>query len=906
MTQPQQQFHQNHVVASAYAQRGWKVLPLHSVDERGKCTCNKDCDSPGKHPRTQNGVKDATNQTALVDYYWGLYRGANVGIATGAESGLVVVDIDPGHGGDITLLEQQYGALPRSMRVTTGSGGEHIYLAYPAAYEVRNTQNQDASWTGIDIRGEGGYVVAPPSLHATGGVYEWLDNDFDNGLAVDTIPAAWRDGLAKGTRRSTTPTPTPGERIVEGARNQYLASLGGSLRRYGASQEEIQAAILMANENRCSPPLGEDEALRIGLSMSRYEPEPDAALEVPEVAHTLVQALCEEVKSDPGAPFKRVNLRALALLQEEDPAAFHTAWAVFKKAGTMVGALKKEMSKQKKIEAQNALPTPEAIEDAPISLSIPDKWSVTSNGVYGINPETGVLERVLPVPLWLTKRLRSIDTGEERIELVWKRDGGMQRLVADSSIVFNSRTLTSLRDHGLPVSSESSGKTVKFLSDLEAQNLDTIPLERCTERAGWISAGRFFPGLADDVTFAPQDRSMIHAFSAHGDYEEWKRGVLAMRNKYPLLRLQLAASFAAPLLKLTGHRNFILHLWGDSGSGKTATLRTALSVWGSRGLMSTFHATVLGLQNRAQMMCDVPFGINERQVGAKNLDTTLYALCEGVGKVQGAKSGGNRALQFWRSIILTNGEEPLTKTQSMQGTRTRAIELEGTPIRDEQDAMAIYDIVDKHFGHAGPAFVAELASLEVDELSALRTRMSEACAHEAEDRTVTHIQALTLVCVADYLASKWVFDLDDETAWNQAVLLGWFALEQTDTKVELSAVDRAYDLVRGLFYMNRHRFRDEADNVEKWGYVDGDTVWFVTAALEREIQNAGHSYRASLRQLNRDSLLESEIRAGKVRFGIRKRGSTFNGIKMVGAEDLLSTQKPGLAGVSWGVSSAES
>lgn len=160
--------------ALAYAARGWQAFPLQTVIN-GACTCARgaECGNPGKHPRVAGGVHSATTDEATIRAWWEQWPAANVGIATGAASGLVVLDVDPRHGGDTSLaiLESQVGALPRTLVVRTGSGGLHIYFKAPSR-PVRNSASKLGA--GLDIRAEGGYVVAPPSRHQAGGVYEWL------------------------------------------------------------------------------------------------------------------------------------------------------------------------------------------------------------------------------------------------------------------------------------------------------------------------------------------------------------------------------------------------------------------------------------------------------------------------------------------------------------------------------------------------------------------------------------------------------------------------------------------------------------------------------------------------------------------------------------------------------------
>ena len=144
--------------ALAYARRGVPVFP---------------CEPGGKRPLTPSGFWDATTDARRVRAWWGRWPRANVGVPTGGRSGLLVLDVDPRGGGPESLaaLERENGQLPKTARARTGGGGLHVFFRYPADKEVRNS----AGWPGpgLDVRGEGGYVVVPPSR--TGSAYGWLD-----------------------------------------------------------------------------------------------------------------------------------------------------------------------------------------------------------------------------------------------------------------------------------------------------------------------------------------------------------------------------------------------------------------------------------------------------------------------------------------------------------------------------------------------------------------------------------------------------------------------------------------------------------------------------------------------------------------------------------------------------------
>jgi Bifunctional DNA primase/polymerase, N-terminal len=155
--------------ALAFARRGLKVLPLHWPADDGKCSCaRQDCTSPAKHPLTTHGLHDASADEDLIINWWRRWADANVGILTG--DGLVVLDVD-GDDGERSLkaLQARGLSLADVPEVQTGRGRQFYFSSEsPVGNSVRKLG------PGLDIRGEGGYVVAPPSRHISGAVYKWV------------------------------------------------------------------------------------------------------------------------------------------------------------------------------------------------------------------------------------------------------------------------------------------------------------------------------------------------------------------------------------------------------------------------------------------------------------------------------------------------------------------------------------------------------------------------------------------------------------------------------------------------------------------------------------------------------------------------------------------------------------
>jgi hypothetical protein len=270
-----------------YARRGWPVFPLFEPIVDG-CSCGAPgCSSAGKHPRTRRGLKDATTDQATIQKWWNDWPSAGIGIPTGKPAGFIVLDIDPEHGGEASLLDlvRKHGSLPDTVQVLTGGGGEHYFFKRPSG----GARNRTGVFDGIDVRGDGGYVVAPPSLHATGNRHEWEVSSHPGDIPFAELPDWLGDviGGSAPSRNGSNPNSRQGsEPIQAGKRNQTLASLAGTMRRRGMTGEAIQAALRAENESRCCPPLSSSEVDTIAASIARYDP--DYIASKPTATHRVV------------------------------------------------------------------------------------------------------------------------------------------------------------------------------------------------------------------------------------------------------------------------------------------------------------------------------------------------------------------------------------------------------------------------------------------------------------------------------------------------------------------------------------------------------------------------------------------------------------------------------------------
>jgi hypothetical protein len=206
---------------------------------------------------------------------------ANLAIVTGAVSGLAVLDVDPRHGGIASLArwECDHGALPHSVEAQTGGGGRHLYFEHPGG-ELRSRVGLAP---GLDLRADGGLVVAPPSLHPTGGRYRWLPGRAPDEAHPAPIPG-WLLEIARGETPGQAP-PLQGwrrrvhEAVPEGRRNDTIASFTGHLLWHGIDPVVARELLRCWNRTHCRPPLSDHEVTRTVESITRahFRPHEDPA-----------------------------------------------------------------------------------------------------------------------------------------------------------------------------------------------------------------------------------------------------------------------------------------------------------------------------------------------------------------------------------------------------------------------------------------------------------------------------------------------------------------------------------------------------------------------------------------------------------------------------------------------------
>ena len=530
---------------------------------------------------------------------------------------------------------------------------------------------------------------------------------------------------------------------------------------------------------------------------------------------------------------------------------------------------------------------PEAIQGAPVNLRQPEGWLYSEKGISHIDEKKCTPTLVCRTPIILTQRLKSLETGEEKMEIAFKRDGVWHKAIFPRSTIFTARGITVLADLGCTVTSENAKMVVRFLSALEAENIDIINKSDATSTFGWQPGKRFIPGREQGIVLDidPSQKGMATAYCQVGEEKKWIETMAPHRCR-DKFRFILAASFAAPLLRILHQRIFFVYNWGGSKGGKTAALKAALSAWGDpERLMVNFNATQVGLERTASFYCDLPLGIDERQLAGRNqegLEKTVYMIASGTGKIRGSKGGGLQATHQWRTVALATGEEPMSTETTQTGVSTRVLEIYGGPFENEKDAGRMHQESCMNYGWHGPAFVNRLIGLDERQITDKYEEMLKYVSQIADGKSGSHVSGISAVALADAMIDSWFFqqeveenvdnsnkeqrDVDNvldilQESWERAKQMAAAILKEQVNSDVGDVNENALQFVVDWVLQNRLYFGEKAIGTCLGTFSEsGNTVYIFPSALNQALTKAGYSPRKTLKYMADRDLIASQER----------------------------------------------
>lgn len=368
-----------------------------------------------------------------------------------------------------------------------------------------------------------------------------------------------------------------------------------------------------------------------------------------------------------------------------------------------------------------------------------------TDGVFWVTPKVDKDSgEVINQEAWLCSPLEVVGTGrddkDQYLIIRWQAFGVSALTTAAIPLadIGEREGWRTLKAGGINVTTKSSLRAI--LADW-LQRSGARELWRVAHATGWQCGAYIMPdgeviGTPEHPVLFNGRSSTAAGYTVKGTAEDWRGSVAHLVAGNYSMMTATAAALAAPLIGLAGADGFGIHFYEQSSAGKTTTANVASSLYGNPDLLRlTWYGTALGLANEAAAHNDGLMPLDEVGQGSDpvSVSQSAYALFNGVGKLQGAKEGGNRDLKRWRTVAISTGEMDLETFIAGAGRRTKAgqlVRLLNIPLskavhfhehrNGKQHADALKEAYQHHHGAAGRLWIKWLADHQQQATEAVR------------------------------------------------------------------------------------------------------------------------------------------------------------------------------------------
>lgn len=517
--------------------------------------------------------------------------------------------------------------------------------------------------------------------------------------------------------------------------------------------------------------------------------------------------------------------------------------------------------------------------DCPVEELKCGQWIADDTGIYKMDYNSTMQPikiKACSHPIIPTERLINIDTNIEKIKLTFYKDKKWQYVIAEKSTIASKNKILQLANMGIEVNENNAKELITYLSDI--MELNNIEPKMSVGHLGWIGED-FIPytnkySLDVDKEF----KQKINSISEKGDYNKWKEYIKQLRKDSLTLRFMIASSFASILVKIFKLNTFIVHLWGKSGNGKTVAEMICASIWGKpdNNFISNLSNTTIANERLCNFYRNMPILLDELQIAKtkyKNFDELIYVLTEGKGKERGTVDNGIREQTAWQTIIILNGEEPITSDTSKEGVKNRVIEINEDNVIIENGNETV-KFIQENYGFAGKEFIEIIKNRE--ELEKIQEYYVKKISEITEYKK--QINAFSIILTADYIISKKIFK--DEAINIEEIKR--YIREDTDE------AERYYNFLLDQLNINKNKFYKREDNSNTWITPNGE-IWgkieqtseyshnraticyYIYPEIARRIFNeTSENWNSIKKKLANKGYLETSKEQGYVRYTVKE------------------------------------
>jgi hypothetical protein len=359
-------------------------------------------------------------------------------------------------------------------------------------------------------------------------------------------------------------------------------------------------------------------------------------------------------------------------------------------------------------------------------------------------------------PLVVSKLFQHRD--EIRYELRWKSvTGEVRSTVAAAGDIADSRKLTRIFDEAVVISKSASDVSEYLQLAVEANKTELVARsEVLASQLGWQDDGSFIfgPGRPQAVHDSKNTHDWLPSHRAAGSFSGWRDAAWRCAPS-PVALAMIAASLAAPLLRIISAKPFLVGVDNSTSSGKTTGLRLAASVWGSPAdghLIRSWRDTVIASEHRISMLRGMPYFLDETQHTRDKpgvIADFIYALSEGHSKARSNQQGTALTGDVtYETVVITSGERSLSSFTSQGGIMPRVVTLTGKPMTSPEMALQVEELVTENYGHTGELWLRAVAMAAVAELrqrySAISESLRKAAVNPVQGRRAGSVAVMQL------------------------------------------------------------------------------------------------------------------------------------------------------------------
>ena len=478
---------------------------------------------------------------------------------------------------------------------------------------------------------------------------------------------------------------------------------------------------------------------------------------------------------------------------------------------------------------------------------------------YELSPEGIIYENIPNVgrilvcyhPIVPIQKYRSVEDGTEKIKLAYYTNSEWKSVIVDKSIISSSQAIIKLADLGIAVNSENAKYLIKYLAEIENLNKDKIKTETSVSRLGWINDKLVPYDKTYEFDNAKDLPRVDERFGTSGNLEDWVNFFKERRKLNNITRVIMAGAVASILLKYIKQSGFTIHVFGESGYGKTLACMVGQSIFGnpsqndSLGIGINFNFTNAGLEYRLNLYNNIPLFINEMQLqrDAKDYDKILFMIESGRGKARSTKVGGVGKENSWNNVVITNGEKNIVKTSSDNGAYNRCLCCE--ILQDAfENPMEVADFVKENYGNPIREILKHLGDYDIKKI--FKEKREET---KVQGNIITEKQKIleAIIMTGDKILTDIIFK--DEY---------YLTINDFENKVvkerETAIEERAYEVVKDWMIIKERCFlskdsdgtEDRYKNIDIYGKkmagVNEGYVAFLIQPLKKILEENGFDF----------------------------------------------------------------